>query len=182
MSLPSELLNQIGVVLELIVAFFTATLVAFWIGFAVWTFRDIRSRTRDIFAWLLAVILVLALGPVGLLLYLLMRPKDTLAAVYDRQLEEEALLREITERRACPNCQTITEPGWLICPQCRTELRRTCAACGKPLELHWIACPYCTTPVAEPQYVDESRFRPAVIAPPPATTTEPVAAPATLTK
>lgn len=29
MSLPSELLNQIGVVLELVVAFFTATLVAF---------------------------------------------------------------------------------------------------------------------------------------------------------
>ncbi len=188
MSLPSELLNQIGVVLELVVAFFTATLVAFWIGFAVWTFRDIRSRTRDIFAWLLAVILVLALGPLGLLLYLLLRPKDTLAAVYDRQLEEEALLREITERRACPNCQTVTEPEWLICPQCRTELRHTCTACGKPLELNWIACPYCTTPVAEPQYVEESRLRQPVVAEQPVAAREPVAqsdpvtAPATLTK
>lgn len=188
MSLPSELLNQIGVVLELVVAFFTATLVALWISFAVWTFRDIRSRTRDIFAWLLAVILVLALGPLGLLLYLLLRPKDTLAAVYDRQLEEEALLREITERRACPNCQTVTEPAWLICPQCRTELRQTCTACGKPLELNWIACPFCTTPVAERQYVDESRFRqPVVIEQPqavrePAAQPEPVTAPATITK
>jgi RNA polymerase subunit RPABC4/transcription elongation factor Spt4 len=158
MSLPSELLNQIGVVLELVVAFFTATLIAFWIGFAVWTFRDIRSRTRDIFAWLLAVILVLALGPLGLLLYLLLRPKDTLAAVYDRQLEEEALLREITERRACPRCQAVTEPDWLICPQCGTQLRQTCATCAKPLELNWIACPYCTTPVAEPQFGDNGRY------------------------
>ena len=174
--LPSELLNQIGVVLELLVAFFTATLVALWIGFAVWTFRDIRSRTRDVFAWLLAVILVLALGPLGLLLYLLLRPKDTLAAVYDRQLEEEALLRDITERRACPRCQTVTEPEWLICPQCRTQLRQTCVTCGKPLELNWIACPYCTTPVSEPEPVDNGRYMQ------PDLSAEPVGAPATVTK
>ena len=92
---------------------------------------------------------MLILGPIGLLLYLLLRPKHTLAEVYDRQLEEEALLRDITARRACPKCQTVTEPDWLICPICATELRRTCAACGKPLELNWVACPYCTTSVGQ---------------------------------
>jgi RNA polymerase subunit RPABC4/transcription elongation factor Spt4 len=172
MQFPPELLNQIGVVLELIVAGSTAMFVAFWIGFAIWTFRDIRSRTRDVFAWVLAVLLVLVLGPVGLLLYLLLRPKDTLAAVYDRQLEEEALLRDITARRACPKCQTVTEPDWLICPHCRTELRRTCAACDRPLELSWVACPYCTTPVSAAAPGGNGRYvqpvTPEMVAPAPA--------------
>ncbi len=149
MQFPSELLNQIGVVLEIVVAVIVALTVAFWISLVVWTFRDIRSRTRDFFAWLLAVLLVLGMGPIGLLLYLLLRPKETLAEVYDRQLEEEALLRDITSRRACPRCQTVTEPDWLVCPLCRTELRRTCVSCGKPLELNWVICPYCATAVGE---------------------------------
>ena len=123
MQFPPELLNQIGIVLEIVVAVLTALTVAFWIGLVIWTFRDIRSRPRDFFAWLLAILLVLILGPIGLALYFLLRPKETLAEVYDRQLEEEALLRDITARRACPSCQTVTEPEWLICPRCRAELR-----------------------------------------------------------
>jgi hypothetical protein len=146
-QLPTELLNTIGVILELFVAGMTALLVAFWIGLVVWTFRDIRSRTRDVFAWFLATVLVLILGPIGWLLYFLLRPRETLAQVYDRQLEEEVLLRDITTRRACPKCQTVTEAEWLLCPRCGTELRHQCADCGRPLELDWIACPYCTAPV-----------------------------------
>jgi len=144
MQFPPELLNSIGVVLEVVVAMITALLVAFWISLVVWTLKDIRSRTRDVFAWLLAVLLVLATGPIGWLLYSMLRPRETMAEVYDRQLEEEALLRDITTRRACPHCQAVTEPEWLVCPHCRTELRRTCAECGRALDLNWIACPYCT--------------------------------------
>ena len=79
----------------MLVAGITALTVAFWIALVIWTLRDIRSRTRDFFAWLLAGLLVLILGPIGLLLYLLLRPKHSLAEVYDRQLEEEALLQAI---------------------------------------------------------------------------------------
>jgi len=149
MQFPTELLNQIAVALEVAVACMTALLVAFWIGLAIWTFRDIRARTRDVFAWLLATLLVLVTGPIGLLLYLLLRPRETLAQSYDRQLEEEALLRDITTRRACPSCQAVTEPEWLICPQCGAELRRACDQCGRPLELNWKVCPYCTAPVVK---------------------------------
>jgi len=147
MQFPPELLNQIGVVLEVVVAVFVALTVAFWISLVIWTFRDIRSRTRDFFAWLLAILLVLVMGPIGLLLYFLLRPKETLAEVYDRQLEEEALLRDITARRACPDCQAVTEADWLVCPYCQAELRRPCASCSKSLELNWVTCPYCATPV-----------------------------------
>lgn len=164
MQFPPELLNQIGIVLELVVAVVVALAVAFWVSLAIWTFRDIRSRTRDFFAWLLAVLLVLGLGPIGLLLYLLLRPKETLAEVYDRQLEEEALLRDITERRACPGCQAVTEADWLVCPHCRTELRHICRACSKPMELNWVICPYCTTPASEPQGSGNGYYAPPVTA------------------
>jgi RNA polymerase subunit RPABC4/transcription elongation factor Spt4 len=164
-ELPSELLNSIAIVLEIIIAVMTALLVAFWIGLVIWTFRDIRSRTDDVFAWILAVLLVLIGGPIGWLLYFLLRPRETLAEVYDRQLEEEALLRDITTRRACPSCQTVTEPEWLVCPHCRAELRRTCVACNRPLELSWVVCPFCTTPVTAPaqftlQAVSNDIYRP----------------------
>jgi RNA polymerase subunit RPABC4/transcription elongation factor Spt4 len=149
MQFPTELLNQIAVALEVAVACTTALVVAFWIGLVIWTFRDIRARTRDVFAWLLATVLVLVTGPIGLLLYLLLRPRETLAQSYDRQLEEEALLREITDRRACPSCQAVTESDWLICPHCRAQLKRTCEGCGRPLDLNWKVCPYCATPVAK---------------------------------
>jgi RNA polymerase subunit RPABC4/transcription elongation factor Spt4 len=147
-QLPPELFNFIGVAAQMIVAVSVSFLVALWVSLAIWTFRDIRARTRDFFAWLLAIILVLALGPVGLLFYFLLRPRETLAESYDRQLEEEALLRDITARRACPTCQTVTEPAWLLCPRCRTELRRRCSACEQPMELDWVACPFCTTAVS----------------------------------
>jgi RNA polymerase subunit RPABC4/transcription elongation factor Spt4 len=147
-QLPTGLLNGAATVLVNIVAVLTALLVAFWVGLAIWTFRDIRARTTDAFAWVLATVLVLVAGPIGWLLYFLLRPRETIAEAYDRQLEEEALLRDITTRRACPTCQTVTEPDWLICPRCQTNLRCTCTDCSRPLELDWVACPYCTTPVS----------------------------------
>ncbi len=182
MQFPPELLNQIGVALELIVAAVVALTVAFWIAMVVWVFRDIRLRTRDFFAWILAAVLALAMGPIGVILYLFLRPKETLAEVYDRQLEEEALLRDISLRRACPGCQAVTEPEWLVCPHCRTELRHLCQSCGKPLDLNWVVCPYCcattdvqpvqTLPVAAPTVT----VAPAVNGPAAQPTVQPTAA------
>ena len=118
-QLPTELLNTIGMILELFVAGTTALLVAFWIGLVVWTFRDIRSRTRDVFAWFLATVLVLILGPIGWLLYFLLRPRETLAQVYDRQLEEEVLLRDITVRRGLPQMPDRHRGGLAVVPALR---------------------------------------------------------------
>ena len=64
--MSSDLLNTIGTALQTVVAVFGALLVAFWIALVIWTFRDMRVRTRDILATLLASLLVLLFGPVGL--------------------------------------------------------------------------------------------------------------------
>ncbi len=149
--MSSDLLNTIGTVLQTVVAVFGALLVAFWIALVVWTFRDMRARSRDILATLLASLLVVLFGPVGLGLYLLLRPRDTLAEQYERMLQEEALLRDMEEQPVCPNCQHKTQPDWMLCPHCTSQLRRPCASCGRLLDLGWQICPYCAqTPTATP--------------------------------
>src|SRR5512145_2220115 len=81
-----------------------AMTAAFWLALIIWTFRDMRSRSRDIFAQILAALLVAVLTLPGLLIYLILRPKETLAEAYERSLEEEALLQSIEDVEHCPGC------------------------------------------------------------------------------
>ena len=124
-------------------AVFGALLAAVWLSLIIWTFRDMRSRSRDPFAQILATLVVALLPGVGLLVYLILRPRETLAAAYERALEEEALLQEIEERPACPGCSRTVDTRWMICPHCHTRLRKACPDCNSLMDLHWKVCPYC---------------------------------------
>lgn len=162
--------------LQVILAFGGAFLVALWISLIIWTFRDARSRSRDIFAILLATLMVVVFGPLGLLLYFLLRPSTTLAELYERSLEEEALLQDLEERPRCPGCSRQVSEAWIICPDCHTTLKKSCPNCAESLHLSWNVCPFCGTSVAEPvthphHHDDQSgqvemETRPVTVAPP----------------
>ena len=128
------------------VAILGAFTAALWLSFTVWTFRDMRSRSRDIFAQLLAALVVAVLNVPGLIVYLILRPPETLAQAYARSLEEEALLQEIEERTTCPGCTRATKPEWRVCPFCQTKLKKTCTQCSAQIELNWNVCALCGTP------------------------------------
>lgn len=102
-----------------------------------------RARSRDPFAQLLAAVVVAVLPAAGLLVYLILRPPETLAEAYERALEEEALLQEIEERPACPGCSRTVDSRWILCPHCHTRLRKVCPDCNSLMELQWNLCPYC---------------------------------------
>lgn len=125
------------------IAIFSALLAALWLSLIIWTFRDMRGRSRDPFAQILAALVVAAIPIMGLVIYLILRPPETLAEAYERALEEEALLQEIEERPSCPGCSRIIENGWLLCPHCHTRLRKKCVDCEQLLELQWNLCPFC---------------------------------------
>jgi len=129
--------------LNLILAFAGAFGVALWLSLIVWTFRDARARSRDAFAILLATIMVVIFGPLGLLIYFLLRPQVTLAELYERSLEEEALLQDLEERPRCPGCSRVVENHWIVCPDCHTQLKRICHNCNEKLNLRWNICPAC---------------------------------------
>jgi RNA polymerase subunit RPABC4/transcription elongation factor Spt4 len=141
--MPEQLANLLGVGLEWVVAVFGGLVVAFWVGLVIWTWRDIRHRSTDIFAAILATLLVAIFNVVGLLLYLLLRPRTTLAEQYDRALEEEALLLELEQARSCPKCGRPVQVEWQYCPYCEVELRQPCRQCGRLLEPEWKRCPHC---------------------------------------
>jgi hypothetical protein len=126
--------------------FVGAFIAALWLSLILWTVRDIRSRTPDRRAQVLAVLVVVLLNLPGLLIYLLLRPTLTLDEAYQATLEEEALLQGLAERARCPGCSRVVSPEWLVCPSCATKLRKPCGKCGKALELTWKVCPHCATP------------------------------------
>jgi hypothetical protein len=119
--------------------------IALYGGMAIWAFRDMRSRSRDILAQILATLLVLILPVIGLVVYVLLRPKETLAEAYERSLEQEALLQAIEEPEHCPGCGHRMRAEYVYCPNCSTQVKTPCLSCGQPLQTHWKMCPYCGT-------------------------------------
>jgi hypothetical protein len=142
------ILEQIPPLLTLMAAFCGGVTVALVAGTATWTFRDIRARTRDVLAQILATILVVVLPLVGLIIYMMLRPRETLGQAYERSLEQEALLQAIEEPEVCPGCGMRLSGAYLFCPDCHTRVKKACPACGKPLDLHWTVCPYCGATVS----------------------------------
>jgi RNA polymerase subunit RPABC4/transcription elongation factor Spt4 len=118
-------------------------LSAFWLALVIWAFRDHRARSRDTLASIAAALMVGVLFLPGLLVYLLLRPRETLAEAYERSLEEEALLQEIEEKPVCPGCGRPSDPEWQVCPHCHTTLKKACVQCQRMLDLAWHQCPYC---------------------------------------
>lgn len=123
-----------------------AFVAALWLGLIFWTYRDIRSRARDPYQHILAVIIVALLFLPGVVVYLILRPGRTLEDEYQHTLEEEALLQSIEELPVCPGCGRRIKDNWVVCPNCHTRLKKPCHQCRKLMELSWNLCPYCGTP------------------------------------
>jgi len=123
-----------------------AVIAALWLALVLWTLRDMRARSRDPLAQAAAALMVAVLSIFGLVIYLMLRPRETLAEAYEHSLEEEALLQGIEEKPVCPGCGRPANAKWQVCPSCHTRLKKPCIACGEMLELPWNVCPYCATP------------------------------------
>jgi hypothetical protein len=118
-------------------------IIILWVALVAWTYRDIRGRTTDTSMQGICTALTAVFFIPGLLLYIAVRPQETLAEAYSRKIEEEAFLREIQRQPACPACRRSVENDFNACPHCAASLREACASCGEPVAMAWIACPCC---------------------------------------
>lgn len=132
-----------GPVLACVITFF----VLLHASLVIWAFRDIRTRTQDFLSQCLATALVTLFPIGGIFIYMILRPRQTLAEIYERQLEEESLLAEMTERQTCSNCHSRIEGDFQVCPSCGQKLKRSCPKCERLLELRWTFCPFCASNV-----------------------------------
>ena len=158
------MLQNIANVLQILIAAGVAYFVGFTFALVIWTFRDIQSRSQDLVVQILATLWVAVMNLPGLLIYLILRPSNTLVEAYERSLEEESLLQDIESRLACPNCQQRVQGDFLICPNCLTQLKRACPNCNKVLLLKWSVCPFCAHEVGAapaPFAADSGRRLPA---------------------
>jgi RNA polymerase subunit RPABC4/transcription elongation factor Spt4 len=130
-------------VIMLVVAVAASYWAILWLSAVIWTYRDMRDRGSDVLSQIVAVLLVLVFNLPGLILYLILRPHETLAEAYVRNLETEAMLHEMNEQEVCYACQKHIRPDFAYCPHCRTRLQEACANCGRPINLNWAICAYC---------------------------------------
>lgn len=126
-----------------------AYLVGLYAVTIFWTIRDAQQRVAS--AVIPYALGSLALLPyLGVLLYVIVRPRETLAEKYERELAQRSLLAEAERRQTCPTCSVRVEETWLLCPACRTPLHGVCASCGRIVRLRWDICPHCGKDFAVP--------------------------------
>ncbi len=75
-----------------------------YLAMVFWVVRDAQQRTENAIMPYLAGLMVVVLNVLGLFLYFIVRPRETLAESYERQLAEESLLAEAEHRVVCPTC------------------------------------------------------------------------------
>jgi RNA polymerase subunit RPABC4/transcription elongation factor Spt4 len=117
--------------------------VVLWVSLVYWTFTDASRRGAMRLLW---GFVAFVFPFFGTLVYLIVRPHEYLEESRERELELAVLERELRNSvHLCPNCRSMIETDYLICPSCTWELKKACIKCDKPLNMEWGMCPYCGT-------------------------------------
>lgn len=122
---------------------FLYSLVLFWIVVVYWVWLDSGERTSNEKVRVLYVFLVILLNVVGWIIYLIIRPSQTIEEVYWSDLERRYLKYETAELGDCPKCGTQLYPGYTHCPNCRYRLKVKCSRCDVYIDRKNKYCPYC---------------------------------------
>ena len=138
--------------------------VLLWLGTAYWAFRDMQARSENPILPYFASALIIFFTPLlfvfAVILYLILRPRETLAEVYERSLAEESLLAEVEKNELCPVCRDRVDADWIVCPNCRTRLHRVCPSCNRLADPTWPLCAYCGREFERPATRTAQRPRP----------------------
>ncbi|MCX8007434.1 MAG: zinc ribbon domain-containing protein [Coriobacteriia bacterium] len=117
--------------------------VIFSLALVFWTWRD--AERRGAMSWFWGLVVLLFNIP-GWIVYMVVRPPESLADERERELEIRAREAELQRRfPSCPACFKPVEDDYLICPSCMKKLKKECISCGRALKLDWTVCPYCKT-------------------------------------
>jgi hypothetical protein len=134
---------------NLVVNLLLVCFVALWFATAYWTYADARRRMVDP-VLIGSAFAGAAIFPfVGALVYMIVRPPESLEDARERELEMQAAEARLYETglMLCPGCDAAIEREFLVCPGCSRRLKDPCRACKRPLEPAWRVCPYCEADV-----------------------------------
>lgn len=118
-------------------------LIFFWIVVIGWVWSDAGERTTNIYARVGYVLLVAILNVIGWLIYLIIKPSETIEEVYWSDLERRYLKYETAELGDCSKCGCQLFPGYIFCPECGNELKVKCSKCEVYVDKHDKFCVFC---------------------------------------
>jgi uncharacterized protein (UPF0212 family) len=122
---------------------FFYALGVFWIVVLYWIWLDSGDRTSNRLVRVGYVLLGLVFNIVGLIIYLIVRPTQTIEEIYWSDLERRYLKFETAELGDCPKCGAQLYPGFRFCPQCRYRLKIKCPSCNVYMDRKYKYCPHC---------------------------------------
>lgn len=117
-------------------------LAVLWIFSVSFVAKDLSKRTKDNFIKWLFIVTTVALGPLGFLIYLIVRPGMTLAEKNQSRLESSLLIKEF-ESNVCSKCSCLLKEDYLFCPSCATRIASKCPNCNRIVRVNCKVCPYC---------------------------------------
>lgn len=119
-------------------------LVILYVLSIIWVVRDAYLRGVTWYVWA-----IVALVPiVGVVAYILLRPPLLRIDRDEQELEIALKQRQLMMYGECATCGYPVDANYVICPNCKTQLKNLCTHCEHALEPSWTVCPYCATPVS----------------------------------
>jgi hypothetical protein len=141
-----------NITFETVIKFMIVYFFIIWIALLIWVTKDIVNRTTSVILQIISILIILLWTPLGIFIYLLIRPSKTLFEKYHNEVEWNLDVMEwiIEEKNKdfwdalhCFSCESPILPAFKFCPTCKTELKVDCKWCEKHIYKNWKLCPYC---------------------------------------
>lgn len=141
-----DMLEGVGTVdFDMVIRGLGVAYIIFWLIVLGWVWIDSGERTSDIFIRIISVLIVAGLNIVGLVIYMFVRPKQSVEEIYWADLERRYLKFETAELGDCPKCGFQLQPGFVNCPDCSHVLKVKCTDCEVMIDKDWKSCAFCGT-------------------------------------
>ncbi len=134
---------------------FIVALVVFWLVIIGWVWVDSSERTSKKGLKIGYILLVIFFNIFGLIIYLIIRPSETIEEIYWEDLERRYLKYETSELGDCPRCGSQLYPGYVFCTNCGYRLKVKCPQCGVLIDKDHLFCEYCGFKIKEKKEIQE---------------------------
>jgi len=134
---------------------FIVALVVFWLVIIGWVWVDSSERTSKKGLKIGYILLVIFFNIFGLIIYLIIRPSETIEEIYWEDLERRYLKYETSELGDCPRCGSQLYPGYVFCTDCGYRLKVKCPQCGVLIDKDHVFCEYCGFKIKEKKEIQE---------------------------
>jgi len=143
--------------------YFLIGFIIFWVAIVWWVWFDASARTTKVWAKIASILLVIFFNIFGLIIYLVVRPDQTIEGTYWEDLERRYMKYETAELGDCPQCGSQLFPGFIFCSNCGYQLKKKCSKCEMLVDKNYKHCPFCGNQMRERAVKEQEEVKPEVM-------------------